>query len=51
MDVCTIMLQRLHLQEITTTGLWMGRAEGKTHIKVNISYLTISNKNASAQQI
>lgn len=50
MDVCTIMLQRLHLQEITTTGPWMGRAEGKTHIKVNI-YLTIDNKNASAQQI
>lgn len=51
MDVCTIMLQRLHLQEITTTGLWMGSAEGKNTPKSNISYSATGNKNASAQWI
>lgn len=53
MYVCTIMLQRSHLQEVITMGLEMGTAEGNTHNKMNISYLTTSSKKkkASAQQI
>lgn len=44
MYVCTIMLQRSHLQEVITMGLEMGTAEGNTHNKMNISYLTTSSK-------
>lgn len=51
MYVCTIMLQRSHLQEVITMGLEMGTAEGNTHNKMNIYLITSSKKKASARQI
>lgn len=51
MDVCTIMLQRLHLQENYHNGTVNGKSRRENTPKSNISYSATGNKNALAQWI